>query len=517
MQSQLPVSIIVLDQNDSPSTARTVHVLVHTFNDMFPLGKIADVHPNDDDTSGEYQCTLIDNPSIRGILNIPTGCSLHTSRISVGTIYSFAVSGNDGKHPDATSTVTLEFLSFDNSTVENSITVRIENMTAPTFLTHYYKSFNDLLKRTFDNGDTPYLYSLHDNEGGLELTLAIKEKKSYKNKSKVIKALALKRDIIKQLLQSSDVTVGYSPCSNSTCKNNGICSEGITVFEDTRITDSQSLILTSPLVNHEFSCKCNEGFMGKHCEKRQDPCSPTPCQAGGTCRRQGYDFHCICPPMREGKFCEMERGDICSMNVCKNGGTCRESPDGSSFFCLCRPGYRGNQCELVADSCRPNPCLNGGLCVSLKPGYRCNCPTSRHGRHCEKSTFGFNQLSFMTFASLDAGTNDISMVLATTKPNALLVYNYGIQTGGRSDFIAIEIVNGKAVFSYGGARTAIKSITVTYGEKSLSNGEWQKITATRNGRVISLSIAPCTDNGDNCQECRPGDSTCYTDDIGPAG
>lgn len=123
----------------------------------------------------------------------------------------------------------------------------------------------------------------------------------------------------------------------------------------------------------------------------------------------------------------------------------------------------------------------------------------------------------MTFPSLDAGTNDISFIFATTKANSLLVYNYGLQSGGRSDFVAVELINGKAVFSFGGARTAITSVTVGGKSNTLANGNWHKITATRNGRVVSLSVATCVENGDMCEECRPGDSSCYADDIGPAG
>lgn len=123
----------------------------------------------------------------------------------------------------------------------------------------------------------------------------------------------------------------------------------------------------------------------------------------------------------------------------------------------------------------------------------------------------------MTFPPLDVTTNDISVIFATTKPNALLIYNYGAQTGGRSDFVAVELIGGKAVFSYGGARSAITSVTVPRGNATLTNGVWHKITATRNGRVISLSVASCTENGDVCQECRTGDTTCFADDIGPTG
>lgn len=271
-------------------------------------------------------------------------------------------------------------------------------------------------------------------------------------------------------------------------------------------------------VYHDFVCRCKEGFTGKRCERRQDPCSPNPCQSGGTCRRSTppstSEFQCLCPPLNEGRLCELERSNVCAGSPCRNGGSCRESPDGTSFFCLCRPGYRGNQCELVSDSCRPNPCMNGGQCVALKPGYRCQCPDTHYGQHCERSSFGFNSLSFMSFPSLDAATNDITMVFATTKREALLVYNFGAQTGGRSDYVALQIVNGRVKFSYGGARTAV---TVISTGGVVSDGNWYKVTATRNGRVVSLAVASCTEHGDSCNECKPGDPSCYADDVGPAG
>lgn len=123
----------------------------------------------------------------------------------------------------------------------------------------------------------------------------------------------------------------------------------------------------------------------------------------------------------------------------------------------------------------------------------------------------------MTFPSLDAATNDISFIFATSKANSLLVYNYGVQTGGRSDFVALELIEGTAVFSFGGARTAITSIKSRGKGGNLADGNWHKITATRNGRVVSLSVSSCNDHGDACEDCRAGDSSCYTDDTGPAG
>lgn len=517
MKSQHTVTIEVLDQNDSPSSARSVHVLVYAFNGAFPTGKIADVHPNDPDIVGDYRCKILQAPFNSGILSIPSGCNLFTSRITPGQGYSLSVSGNDGRHNDVISTVTVEFITFDNKTIDHSITIKINNITSQQFLTHNYRGLLDILKGTLSSDETILLYSLHDAENGLELTVAIKNRIHFRTKEYVIEKLIKKKEAISNLFQTNDMAIGYTPCNESTCDNGGICTAAIVAKQKAKITDSQNIIFTSPMVIHEYNCQCADGFTGRNCNKRQDPCQPNPCKSGGQCRRQGFNFHCVCPFSKDGKYCELERGDACSENPCHNGGSCRQSPDGSSFFCLCRPGYRGNQCEALTDSCRPNPCLYGGLCVSLKPGYKCSCTDGRYGRHCEKSTYGFQELSYMSFPSLDAATNDITFIFSTTKPNSLLIYNYGLQTGGRSDFVAVELVNGRAVFAFGGSRTAVTSISVGGKNNNLADGSWYKIIATRNGRVVSLSVASCTEHGDVCEECRPNDNSCYADDIGPAG
>lgn len=517
MRSQHEIIINVIDQNDVPSTRREAHILIYAYNNRIPVGKVADVKPNDLDTTGDYKCKMLGEKVSNGF-SIPNGCNLHSTPNTAIRSHTYSVSGNDGKHADVVSTFSIDFQFFDNATVENSIGILIENMTASNFLTNYYRNFVDLLKTSLESGDDVSLYSLQDKNSSVEVIIAVKNiVNGYQSQSYVIEKLNRKIDALLKLLKVANIVVGFSPCNDKVCDNGGICRERIQVHNEISITDSKDFILTSPLVSHDYMCKCTDGYTGLKCDKRQDPCSPNPCQSGAQCRRQGYDFQCICPSHREGKLCNLERGNACSSNPCKNGGSCRESQDGSSFFCLCRPGYRGNQCETVSDSCRPNPCMHGGLCISLKPGYKCSCTDGRYGRHCERSTFGFQELSYMSFPTLDAATNDISIIMATTKPNALLLYNYGTQSGGRSDFVAIEIVKGKAMFSFGGARTAITSIVSGGLDGSLSNGEWHKITATRNGRVMSLSVAKCGENGDVCEECKPGDTTCYADDIGPTG
>ncbi|XP_064546558.1 cadherin-related tumor suppressor [Drosophila montana] len=519
-QSQHKLVIKVLDQNDNPSTPRTVHVAVSIFNGDLPANtKLADVHPNDVDIVGDYRCRLQGS----GQLTIKSGCDLYTTSMTTPMSYMYDVTGNDGKHGDVSSKVTVDFQSFNNNTLANTLPLLIRNMSATQFLAHYYRQALEMLQSRFGPGDEILLYSLIEidtnNASNIDLEALFVVRTSnltYYQPHHIFERLREKRSSLSDLLHT-DIIIGYEPCSTpNVCANGGVCSATIRLLDTSHfsIIDSPTLVLSGPRIIHDYTCQCAKGYAGEQCARRQDPCLPSPCQGQAQCRRMGNDYQCECPANREGKECQKERSDVCWSKPCHNGGSCQRSPDGASYFCLCRPGYRGSQCESITDSCRPNPCLHGGLCVSLKPSYKCSCPSGRYGRHCERFSYGFEPLSFMSFPSLDPTTNDISIVFATTKPTALLVYNYGLQNGGRSDFLAIELVKGQAVFSSGGSRTAISTVVAGL---NLADGSWHKVTATRNGRVMSLSIAKCAESGEVCSECIPGDSSCYADDVVPMG
>ena len=506
LASKYLIKIDVLDENDNPSQPRQLTVLVQTLNGVFAGGVVAPVRPKDPDTTGDYKCKI--KSGATKLFQMKPDCYLHTGRLVNVEDYNLTVIGNDGIHDSVTSQVYLTFDKFDAAAQDMSLVIRIHESLAPPALARLFR----LISFHGSSAGRVQVLSIVKDENNTDFFVAIHSNREYVSKQKA-KAVLLTELSFVSIVPGVNVTVGYDPCLSNPCQNSGFCSTSTKLQSQTVIVEAEDIILNSPKFVQKVECACPATYEGENCQLNSNPCEPNPCETGAQCTQLGYDFQCQCPQFRTGKRCQLEKTSSCDRNPCQNGGTCRESNLGT-FFCLCRPGYQGNVCETSLDPCQPNPCQNGGECISKKPNYQCKCPDNFYGTNCEKSTFGFGELSYMKFASLDPNTNDISITFSTLKENSLLIYNYGRQSGGRSDFLAIELVEGKAVFSFGGARTAITKISIN---KYLSSGRWYKVTATRNNRVASLSIEDCTESGEFCKLCQAGDEKCFAKDIGESG
>ena len=198
------------------------------------------------------------------------------------------------------------------------------------------------------------------------------------------------------------VCQNYDFCVGNMCRNNASC-----IVEQNRPT-----------------CQCPFGYYGTFCEF-EDHCASLPCQHNAECRNEADTHICLCPFYFTGKNCETAINQ-CEFNLCFNGATCifnestvreafgsssslssglilssssatsdqnnalpsnsqqtavssesrptalaaatSKSPSNlvevfiNSTYCICSPGFGGDNCQVDVNECDSNPCLNNGSC-----------------------------------------------------------------------------------------------------------------------------------------------------------
>lgn len=76
---------------------------------------------------------------------------------------------------------------------------------------------------------------------------------------------------------------------------------------------------------------------------------------------------------------------LCCSSPCQHGGSCVDDEGRASHAsCLCPPGFSGNFCEIVTNSCTPNPCENQGICTDIGGDFRCRCPAGFMDKTCSR-------------------------------------------------------------------------------------------------------------------------------------
>ncbi len=59
----------------------------------------------------------------------------------------------------------------------------------------------------------------------------------------------------------------------------------------------------------------------------------------------------------------------CPERRCRHGGECVRH-EGGGAACRCVGSYTGPYCDEQVNMCSRRPCLNGGVCVFLREGYK---------------------------------------------------------------------------------------------------------------------------------------------------
>ena len=73
-----------------------------------------------------------------------------------------------------------------------------------------------------------------------------------------------------------------------------------------------------------YTCKCQPGYEGQHCEYEIDECLLNPCHNGGVCTNLIAAYSCECTADYAGPQCDVLRLVTCENGPCRNGSTCND-------------------------------------------------------------------------------------------------------------------------------------------------------------------------------------------------
>jgi hypothetical protein len=135
-------------------------------------------------------------------------------------------------------------------------------------------------------------------------------------------------------------------------------------------------LLGEPRIPYFFPPVCNDTrYIGDPCTILIKPCDAfKPCQNLGNCTDNSsspHDYYCTCKPGFSGTNCE-HYIRLGRRNTCLHNGRNLSSQSQCS-----------THCELLINHCNNVTCFNKGICRSLLFDYKCECLFGSSGRHCE--------------------------------------------------------------------------------------------------------------------------------------
>ncbi|TRY86429.1 hypothetical protein DNTS_004204 [Danionella cerebrum] len=147
--------------------------------------------------------------------------------------------------------------------------------------------------------------------------------------------------------------------------------------------------------------------------------------------------------------------DTCKMDPCMNGGECIVT--WNDFICSCPRDFTGKTCETRV-WCVSDPCINGGRCVDLLDGFEC----------ITNATFDNTPLHYSTKGSLVNPATNVTMELRTRQTNAML-----LRAWRGSELLLIGLLDS-AIHIELHTENSLEPVKFS-GQRRISDGNWHRL------------------------------------------
>ena len=396
------VTVIVNDLNDNRPIGEEQHMFVYLKNGELGSNDLGRIAFTDKDIVNNYQFDFQTTPTVNWIqLSNKGTITLDPSSVEI-SIHSFEIRIIDTLYNDTVTetctTITIETRNVTESTLHNSITMSIIDITPIAFINDHLIVFMELvssyLNEYIDGMEELLIFSVTDSgyvSNAVELQLALQLKNSntlYLDRNLLLYYLFISRENIEKQTYLNIVTEHVDYCSREPCSQNGLCSTDARPYLLQSAINKHSTVVYLGLGMHTLvNCDCYAGKTGQTCSESWLSCDNINCGNNGQCIEQDDVIGCQCDRGFVGESCDipLSSHDLCDANPCNNSGICTFSHSG--FTCTCQTGFTGKTCTELTDSyidgCYSNPCLHGGVCNWNDSSYTCTCPNGYTGNHCE--------------------------------------------------------------------------------------------------------------------------------------
>lgn len=478
------VEILVTDVNDNAPVLKDFQIIFNNYKDCFPVGPFGRVPAFDADVTDKLVYRILSGNNAHLVhLNQSTGAMTLSPQLNtnVPKLATMEVSVNDGVN-EVKAVMQLSVRLITEEMLFNSITVRLNDMTAETFLSPLLSFFIDGLAAIIPcPKENIYVFSIQDDTdvSGNILNVSLSARRPevergvsgdyspYYSPAHLRERVYLHRATLARLATVQVLPFDDNVCVHEPCLNFEECLTVLKFGNASGFVTSDTVLFRPIYPVTSFTCQCPYGFTGSRehymCDTEVDLCYSSPCQHNGTCLRREGGYTCACGPTYTGINCETILANT----------TCDTYKDAT----ICRGG---SQCV---------PRREGGiLCQGCAIDNTYTTPM------CELKARSFPSTSFLTFPGLKRRHRvQFKLKFATQNPSGLLLYNG--RYNERHDFIALESVSSGAgvdggpgvrlSFSLGG----MKAETTVAGD--IADSRWHTVEAIYYNRTVTLVLDEC--------------------------